>query len=49
MGGEPLTRKIEIKLPRVFESFQTRPQPGMFVERMDDPFVLRRSQLKLGD
>lgn len=49
MGGEPLTRKIEIRLPRVFESFQIQPQSGMRAERIEDPFVLRRPQLKLGD
>ena len=47
MGGEPLTREIEVKLPRIFEAFRSRPQPGFSTERMEDPFVLRRAQLKL--
>lgn len=48
MSGEPLTHGIESRLPKIFETFRSQ-SPGYFIEKLEDPFLLRRSQLKLGD
>jgi len=46
MGGEQLTREIEVKLPSIFEFFRNQPRSGFHIEKAGDPLVLRRSQLK---
>jgi hypothetical protein len=46
MSGEPLTHEIEGRLPKIFEAFRSQPQPSYF-EKIGDPFILRRQQLKL--
>jgi hypothetical protein len=48
MSGEPLTHGIESRLPEIFETFRSQ-SPGPFIEKIGDPFLLRRSQLKVGD
>lgn len=48
ISGEPLTHEIESRLPKVFETFRSQ-SPGYFIEKIGDPFLLRRSQMKLGD
>jgi hypothetical protein len=48
ISGEPLTHEIESRLPKLFETFRNQP-PRYLIEKIGDPFILLRSQLKVGD